>query len=315
MIGTNLQRKRSDRGASLILLVSIIGLAFIVTVAGFLAAASYSQDRARLASAKVDIATREDALMREILQQTATGMLPGTNGVTGPILNWTAIMTNAANNLRATSYVDPEELAALPGLTGVTPANLGDTAGTLLGIFNGYNQEVPFGGTSGLANNVSLSNANNAAVQPPLMNWSGGTTLSSATALTTPQEFFLGSLNTASTPALQSIGNRWAQLTYPNIRFGYKQPKNLFVARRVWWCIPLVYQAAQPSAEYQAGTDPAGANNYPNAQANYVLSVYEIPSQLPISGNANFQIGADPSGTAWGGNISVTGSISGNQIS
>src|SRR6516164_7638335 len=248
MIGTNLQRKRSDHGASLVLLVSIIGVAFIVTVAGFLAAASYSQDRARLASAKVDIATREDALMREILQQTATGMLPGTNGVTGPILNWTAIMTNAANNLRATSYVDPAELAALQSTgaipANVTPANLGDTAGTLLGIFNGYNQEVPFGGTSGLPNNVSLSSANNATAQPPLMNWSGGTTLvplSSATALTTPQEFFLGSLNSAGTPPLQSIGNRWAQLTYPNIRFGYKQPGNLFVARRVWWCIPVAY--------------------------------------------------------------------------
>src|SRR6516165_7600518 len=184
MIGTNLQRKRSDHGASLVLLVSIIGVAFIVTVAGFLAAASYSQDRARLASAKVDIATREDALMREILQQTATGMLPGTNGVTGPILNWTAIMTNAANNLRATSYVDPAELAALQSSgvipANVTPANLGDTA---LGIFNG-----PFGGTSGVPSIVSGSNANNPTVQPPLMNWSGGTTLSSATASITPQE-------------------------------------------------------------------------------------------------------------------------------
>src|SRR5215831_15694566 len=239
MIGTNLPRKRSEHGSSLILLVSIIGLAFIVTVAASLVAASYSQDRARLASAKVDVATREDALMREILQQTATGMLPGTNGVTGPILNWTAIMTTAANNLRATSYVDPAELAALQS-TGAIPANVGDTAGTLLAIFNG-----PFGGTSGVPNNVSLSNANNPTVQPPLMNWSGGTTLSSATASTTPQEFFLGSLNTAGT-STQSIGNRWAQLTYPNIRFGYKQPGNLFVARRVWWCIPLVYQAAQP---------------------------------------------------------------------
>jgi hypothetical protein len=322
MTSTHLQRKRSDHGASLILLVSIIGLAFIVTVAAFLVAASYSQDRARLASAKVDVATREDALMRDILQQTATGMLSGTI--------WTAIMTNAANdpngaangnNLRATSYVDPAELAVLPGLTGVIPANMGDTAGTPLSIFNGYNREVPFGGTSGLLNDVSLSNANNAAAQPPLMNWSGGTTsvpLSPATALTTPQEFFLGSLNTAGTSP-QSTGNRWAQLTYPNIRFGYRQPdkqtgKNLFVARRVWWCIPLFYQAAQPTAEYQAGKDPAGVNSFPSAQANYVLSVYEIPSQLPISGNANLQIGADTSGTAWGSNISVTGSISGDQI-
>jgi hypothetical protein len=303
MTGTNLQRKRSEHGASLILLVSIIGLAFIVTVAAFLVAASVGQDTARLASAKVDTATREDALMREVLQQTATGMLPGTNGVTGPILNWTTIMTNAANNLRATSYVDPAELAALPGLTGVIPDNTGDTGGTLLGIFQGYNQEVPFGGTSGVANLVPSYNA---TAQPPLMNWSGNITLSSATATTTPQEFFLGSLNTAGT---LSSGNRWAQLTYPNIRFGYKQPGNLFVARRVWWRIPVVYQTAQQTVE-----DKAGVNRYPSAPANYVLSVYEIPSQLPISGDANLQIGADTSGTAWGSNISVTGSISGNQI-
>src|ERR1700722_4193433 len=128
------QRKRSERGASLIMLVSIIGLAFIVTVAGFLVAASDSQDTAKLASAKVDIATREDALMREILQQTATGMLPGTDGVTGPNLTWTQIMTRAANNLGAVRFGGPAEVAAL-GLAGVIPANSGDTAGTLLGIF------------------------------------------------------------------------------------------------------------------------------------------------------------------------------------
>jgi len=315
MIGTNLLRKRSDHGASLILLVSIIGLAFIVTVAASLVAASYSQDRARLASAKVDVATREDALMREILQHTATGMLPGTNGVTGPILDWTAIMTNAVNNLRATSYVDPAELAALPGLTGVTPANMGDTAGTLLGIFQGYNQQVPFGGTSGVANLVPSYNA---TVQPPLMNWSGNTTLSLANASTTPQEFFLGSQYTglSATVTKLSSSNRWGQVIYPAIRFGYKQPSNQFVARRVWWRIPVVYQTAQQTVEYQAGIvgGPASVNRYPSSPANYILSVYEIPSQLPISGNANLQVGADTSGTAWGNNISVTGSISGNQI-
>ena len=227
MTGMHFQRKRSERGASLIMLVSIIGLAFIVTVAGFLVAASDSQDTARLASAKVDIATREDALMREILQQTATGMLPGTDGFTGPILTWTQIMTLAVNNLHATSYVDPAELTALQTAgaipANVTLANTGDTGGALLGIFQGYNNEVPYGGTSGLANLVPV-NAALAAVEPPLMNWSGQvTTLTAATALTTPQEFFLGSLYTGSSPPL-SASKRWGLIIYPNIRFGYKQP-------------------------------------------------------------------------------------------
>jgi hypothetical protein len=306
MTSTRLQRKRSERGASLILLVSIIGLAFIVTIAAFLGAAANSQDTARVASAKVDIATREDVLIREILQQTATGMLPGTNGVTGPILNWTTIMTNAVNNLRATSYVDPVELAALPGLNGVIPANMGDTYGTLLGIFQGYNREVPFGGTSGVAN---LLPTYNGAVQPPLMNWSANATLSATTAANTPQEFFLGSVNTAGTPLTQSSGNRWAQITYPNIRFGYKRPGDLFVARRVWWRIPVAYQTAQQTVE-----DQAGVNRFPSASVNYVLSVYEIPSQLPISANATLQIGQYADGTSWGNKVQITGSIYADQI-
>ena len=115
MTSTYFQRKRSEHGASLIMLVSIIGLAFIVTVAAFLVSASNGQNTARLASAKVDIATREDALMREILQQTAKGMLPGTDGVTGTPLLWTTIMTNAVTELKATTYVDPAELTPRVG--------------------------------------------------------------------------------------------------------------------------------------------------------------------------------------------------------
>src|SRR6202140_4873312 len=107
MTGTNLPRKRSEHGGSLILLVSIIGLAFIVTVAAFLVSASSGHNTARLASAKVDIATREDALMREILQQTATGMLPGTDGVTGTPQPWTNFWTNPVTQLNVSTYVDP----------------------------------------------------------------------------------------------------------------------------------------------------------------------------------------------------------------
>ncbi len=298
MTGVNLQWKRNEYGASLILLVSIVGLAFIVTVAAFLVAASDGENTARLASAKVDIATREEELMGVLVRQTATGMLPGADGVTGTPQPWTTIMTDAMNQLSATSHVDPAELAALPGLTGVIPANMGDTAGTLLGNFRGYHHEVPFGGTSGLANLVPSYDA---TVQPPLMNWSGNAPLSSGDALTTPQEFFLGSMYTSLSPLWPSLdqlsaSNRWGRITYPNIGFGYQQPGDLnFIARRVWWRIPLVYQTTP-----QTAADQAGVSHYPSAQANFILSVYEIPSQLPISGNANLKIGFNADGAAWG---------------
>jgi hypothetical protein len=316
MTGTDLPLKKSERGASLILLVGIIGLAFIVTVAAFLVAASNGQDTARLASAKVDVATREDALMREILQYTASGLLPGTNGVTGNPSTWTTIMTNAVTQLHATTYADPVELAAITGLSGLTTANTGDTGGTSLAIFQGYlNSEVPFGGTTTLLN---LDPNYLTAVEPPLMTWSGNTTLTTATALTTPQEFFLGSQysSTSSTTAAPvtnlSASQRWGNISYPNVRFGYKQPGNIFIARRVWWEIPVLYSTGQQIV--QAQLSPTPIYRYPSSLANYILSVYEIPSQLPISGNANLQIGLNADGTAWGSAINVTGSIYGGQI-
>jgi hypothetical protein len=138
MTSTCLQLKRSERGEALVVTISIIGLAIIVTAAAFLLRAATGQDTERLASAKVDIATREDTLMRWILQQTAKGMLPSVstpwiippNGLsgtylTGPSLDWTTIMTNAVAPLAATAYVDPNEVATL-GLGSVIPANMGD---------------------------------------------------------------------------------------------------------------------------------------------------------------------------------------------
>ncbi len=64
---------------------------------------------------------------------------------------------------------------------------------------------MPFGGTSGLVESLLPPDVVLAAVEPPLMNWSGNLTLSSATALTTPQEFFLGSQYTAIITTVPAI--------------------------------------------------------------------------------------------------------------
>jgi hypothetical protein len=321
MNGTSLPRKRSENGTSLVVTVSFVGLALIVTAGAFLAAAVIGRNTARLSTAKIDIETRQETLMRAVLQQTAIGMFPGTNGVTGAAQIWTdgtgttGIMPNAANVIRATSYVDPAEASQLLP-SGVIPANMADTGGTLLGIFQGYNNSAaPFGGTSGLADVVASYNS---TIQPPLMNWSGNATLVSATALTTPQEFFLGSLYTGVSAAVTklSVTNRWGRISYPNIRFGYKRPGDPnFIARRVWWRIPVLYQTSQQTLQDQPGLSPTQdqitSPRYPSTAtsgSNYILSVYEIPSQLPISGNGSLQIGQNTDGTAWGNWIQFSGS-------
>jgi hypothetical protein len=306
----HLQLRRNERGEALLLTISIIGFAIIVTVAAFLLSASLAQDTERVASAKVDIAMREDALMRAILQQTATGVLPA-NIATGAGLNWTPIMTNAVNRVAATTYVDPTEVSTLLS-PGVIPANMGDPddGSAALSIFKGYNNsEVPLGGTTGVANLVGLSNSSayNQTVEPPELVWVANANISATSAATNPLQFFLGSQvsGAGSTDPSLSPSGRWGQITYPNIRFGFMRPGDTMVARRVWWRIPVLYQTKLQTIEaLTAGTN---VTRYPGMLANYILSVYEIPSQLPIAGNANIQLGLNPDGSNWG-NTSLTGS-------
>jgi hypothetical protein len=323
-INTPLRQKRSESGEALVLTIAVIGLALIVTAAAFLLAARTGQDTERVASAKVDIATREDTLMRAILQQTATGAVGGVGGIfpvnnvgTGAGLNWTQIMTNAVNQVEATSYVDPNEVSTLLA-PGVIPANMGDPDGFAgLSIFQGYQQEVPYGGTTGVANLVTSYNQN---VEPPELVWVSNANISATNAATNPLQFFLGSQvsATGSTNAALSPSGRWGTVPYPNIRFGLMRPGDPMVARRVWWRIPVKYQTNLQTVEAQtAGTN---VTRYPGMLANYILSVYEIPSQLPITGNANIRLGLNPDGSAWGdtssaGNqVNITGSIYGDAV-
>jgi hypothetical protein len=319
---THLQQRRNERGEALLLTISIIGFAIIVTVAAFLLSASFAQDTERVAAAKVDIATREDALIRAILQQTATGVIP-PNPATGVGLNWTPIMTNAVNLVAATTYVDPNEVTTLNLGAGVIPANMGDPddGSAALSIFQGYNNsEVPLGGTTGVASLVGLSNSSayNPAVEPPELVWVANSNISAATAATNPLQFLLGSqMSAAGTPNTSPSG-RWGIVPFPNIRFGLMRPGDNMVARRVWWRVPVLYQTALQTIEAQtAGTN---VTRYPGMLANYILSVYEIPSQLPITGNANIQLGLNPDGSGWGdtssaGNqVNITGSIYGDAV-
>src|SRR5260221_3374372 len=192
---TNLQLRKNERGEALLITLSVIGFAIIVIVGAFLQSASSAQDTERVAAAKVDIATREDALVREILQQTATGIFPA-NVATGAGLNWTPIMTTAVNQLRATSYVDPTHVATLLA-PGVIPSNMGDPddGSAALSIFQGYNNsEVPLGDTTGVANLVGLSGSGagyNAAVEPPELVWVPNSNISAGTAGIKPLQVFL----------------------------------------------------------------------------------------------------------------------------
>lgn len=86
-------------------------------------------------------------------------------------------------------------------------------------------------------------------------------------------------------------------IPYPNIDFGYATPGEPFVAKRNWWAFNMDL-AAQDAA----------ISKLAPSQREFVLSIYEIPSQLPISTGAFMALGKHASGEEWQ-NVTISGNV------
>lgn len=103
-------------------------------------------------------------------------------------------------------------------------------------------------------------------------------------------------LSTASYPLYNKI-------PYPQINFGYARPGELFVAKRNWWAFSI--NIAQNDAEAMGITSGA---RWVDKERDYVLSIYEIPSQLAVSANAFTALGKHASGDEWQ-NVTIQGDV------
>ena len=86
-------------------------------------------------------------------------------------------------------------------------------------------------------------------------------------------------------------------LTYPNINFGYTCPNRPFVAKRNWWGFSM-----------NLATADTATTRSTMQRRNFVLSIYEIPSQLPISAASFLELGQYAGGAAWG-DVTISGGI------
>ena len=86
-------------------------------------------------------------------------------------------------------------------------------------------------------------------------------------------------------------------LKYPNINFGYATPGSPFVAKRNWWAFSL-----------DVGAYDAALTKLPRPGRDFVLSIYEIPSQLAISASSFMELGQYACGDAWQ-NTTITGGV------
>ena len=86
-------------------------------------------------------------------------------------------------------------------------------------------------------------------------------------------------------------------LPYPAINFGYAKPGDPFVAKRNWWAFSV------DVADHDNDRTTAVLS-----RRNFVLSIYEIPSQLSISAASFMSLGQYASGSAWQ-NVNIDGGM------
>ena len=84
---------------------------------------------------------------------------------------------------------------------------------------------------------------------------------------------------------------------YPQIRFGYAKPGEIFVAKRNWW-------AFRVNLADQMDTKTGLEKRY----RDFVLSIYEVPSQLAISAEAFTVLGQHADGSDWQ-NATIEGGV------
>jgi hypothetical protein len=92
------------------------------------------------------------------------------------------------------------------------------------------------------------------------------------------------------------------RLVYPQINFGYARPGDPFVAKRNWWAFSMDVAAVD-----------AAMTKVVRPGRDFVLSIYEIPSQLAISASSFMSLGQYASGSAWE-NVEISGGVFGGRV-
>lgn len=245
---------------------------------------------------RLDYMEKEEAILRSIVAITpnrAIGAMQHRSNFSSTNrhpLRWQNIfaesvaMANAANSV-------PDNLVASLNLDKHRMANTGDSQLTAIDrIFRAMNNEGGFV-SSGI--NRSLG----PGFPPPLSSSSNTIISNDPVYPIISNDKIYGQLAASGVGLPVETYPRFNLLTYPQINFGYARPGDPFVAKRNWWAFSM--NVAEHDRTQTLLARPA---------RNFVLSIYEIPSQLAISADSFMSLGRFESGEAWQ-NVSIDGGV------
>ena len=250
---------------------------------------------------RVDYSEKEDAILRSIVaiapNRAIRAMRSGSNSslARSNPLRWRNIFTEALVMANARTSISTNLLNSL-NLTSVKTGNSGDsalsTADRIFGQIAGVNDNQD---TSYASSGINRSLGTGFPVPLTTVN---ATTIDrdrSYPIISRDKQY--GSLAQTGVGLPVATYPDFNLLKYPQINFGYAKPGEDFVAKRNWWAFSM--DVADHDDDKTA---------LARSRRDFVISIYEIPSQLAISASSFMSLGQYTSGDAWQ-NVTIDGGI------
>lgn len=241
-----------------------------------------------------DYREKEETILRSIVAITpnrAIRAMRSGSGATTTVSNplrWQNIFTDALVQSNARQSI-PTVLAAQLAITNDFKGNSGDSPlASVSRIFK------PVAANSGFASGGL--NRDLGTGFPPALNSANAIANDDLFPIISSQKQY-GALASGKVGLSTTVHKNFNILTYPKINFGYSKPGEPFVAKRNWWSFSMDLADHDDSITKLA-----------RFKRQFVLSIYEIPSQLPISASSFMTLGTYANGESWG-NVTIDGNI------
>jgi hypothetical protein len=300
----HLKRAAGQSGFATIAVVSAVSLLVISMLAYTMIGSMRTFDVQARSQVKQDYSQKEDAMLSaliHIVPNKAIGAMQRYSANNPDNYTWDTIFNEALTIANAEESISSTLLNSL-NLGGAISANTGDTQFETASQF----VNAPISTHAGGSNRVNGGNwweyqmLGNAAIGPKLP---AALQLSYSDYLL-DKRYPIVSYNkkyvNLYTKGLGLSAENYPLynlIQYPDVKLGYKRPGEYFVAKRNWWAFSLTF-----------GSHNQQRTGIPPVKKDYVLSLYEIPSQIPLSAAALMKVGQFEDGSSWE-NVTLDGGI------
>ena len=249
---------------------------------------------------RVDYADKEDGVLRAIVNITPNravramqGNSASSSSASNP-LRWQNIFSDAVDQANARTSVSAALMTQMNATNGII-GNAGDSA--LTDLSTSFDAIEPEPGYMSTGMNRSLGGG----FPVPLEGSVSLADLDRTYPIISTSKIY-GSLANGKVALAPSSYPTMNVIPYPEIRFGYAAPGQNFVAKRNWWAFSL--QLGENDQLLKSFSRDGGSLG----ERDFIISIYEIPSQLAISAEAFANLGTHGDGSAWQ-NTSISGPI------